>query len=363
MIFEKRYLQFNDLVFDSYDMISSYDADVSFKSNTTEYSYGHGSYAPLKNPYMMLREASVSMTLTLKLKKIPCEDRAFYVRFAEEELAKVGRLWAVKNNELIWAYAYITNLSQVITMRKDEVTYDIEFILPEGIWHKADKLKTFLAPYNPCIFMECKGYKVLDPCASIGVGCCDCVTKPVKDTAEDCYCCCVDEITSDMALCNHMGELQDFYSCETPYQIIYSCTYAEKFLKDGFLGQRLCAKDVCQSIIAGQFYSETDIPTTEATITIRGNMKDAEVTINGNTNVIKGEYEGYLRIEPNGDVYHGSADGCCETLLDPSVWSVPNGSAYGWTIQPRNNSIIVNMNNCCSETLPCVWIDIDNITI
>lgn len=364
MIYEKRYLQFNDLVFDGYDMISDYNADISFKSDTQPYSFGHGSYAPLKNPYLLVREASVSMTISLKLRKIPCEDRAYYVRFAEEELSKPGRLWAIKNNEIVWAYAYVTSLSQVISMRKDEVTYDIEFMLPEGIWHKADKMKTFLLPYSACIFMECKGYKTLNPCITNGVDCCSCSPIVQRNDVQECFCCCVDEITEDMMLCKHLDELQAFYSCETPYQLVYSCEYAEKFNHNLYLGQQMCADDICENaVISGRFYSETDIPTKDMVITLRGDMHDPSITINGNTNVIKGDYSGSLIISASGDVYY-SKDDCCSELLEPSVWSVPYGNIYGWTVNPRENALVVNLNACCGEIgIACVWIDTDNITL
>lgn len=366
MIFEKRYIQFNNLVFDGYDMISDYNADVSFKSNTTEYSYTHGSYAPLKNPYLLVREGSVSMTITLKLKKIPCDYRAFYVRFAEEELSRAGRLWAVKNNEVVWAYAYVTNISQVISLRKDEVTYDVEFVIPEGIWHKADKRKTFVLPYDPCVFMECKGYKTVDPCAIKGIDCCNCTPSTITvHQEEDCFCCCVDEITKDMMLCYHTNDIQDFYSCETPYQLVYDCVRGDKYRDDEYLGQKLCVDEVCdQNIIAGRVYSETDIPTRDISIVIVGTMHDVEININGNTNVIKGDYDGTLIIKENGDVYF-TPDDCCDGVLQsPNVWSVPNGNTYGWTINPRNNSVIINLNACCSpQGRTCVYIEHDALTL
>lgn len=363
MIYEKRYLQFNNLVFDGYDMISNYDSDVSFKSNPREYSYRHGSYAPLKNPYLLARDSSVSMTVALKLRKIACEYRAYYVRFAEEELSRAGKLWAIKNNEIIWAYAYVTNLSQVISLHNDEVIYDVEFVLPEGIWHKADKQKTFLLPYDACVFMDCKGYKTLNPCATSGLDCCNCTPTEVTER-EDCFCCCVDEITADMALCYHLDELQAFYSCETPYQLVYDCEHAEKFKANLFLGQQICAEDACDShMIAGRFYSETDIPTSDVGITLRGTMHNPEITINGNTNIIEGDYEGALIIEPNGDITYQDAQGDA-IVLNPDAWIVPAGNLYGWTVKPRNNAIIVDFNACCSELgRQCVWIEYDNLTL
>ena len=78
---------------------------------------------------------------------------------------------------------------------------------------------------------------------------------------------------------------------------------------------------------------------------------------NGNTNIIKGEYE-QLRIDADGSVYSESE--CCEKLLSPSIWQVPKGMNYGWTIYPQENSVIVDMGACCGRA--CVYIRHDAIT-
>lgn len=366
MYYEKFYVQYNNLVFDGYDMISDFDAELSFKGGSSEYSYGDGAYAPYKNKRMFIASRSVDMTITLKVNRLPCEYRQYYVRYAEEELTKPGRLWAVKNNELIWAWAYPNNMSQVISHRQNEVVYDVEFTLPEGVWHKADKQKTFLLPYNVCVFMECKGYKEYDPCAEIPLGdcCAACDENKAKKTEdENCFCCCVDEITADMALCYHKNDLQGYYSCEAPYQIVYDCAHADKFNPNDHFGQKICESDGCEmSVIAGRFYSDTDLSTDGVTLVLTGKMKSPWITINGNTNIIQGEYDGTLTIKPNGDVYY-SGNSCCDgELLDPSVWIVPKGMRYGWTIEPRNNSIIINLNDCCGGERACVYIQLDNIT-
>lgn len=340
MIYDRRYIQFNDLVFDGYDMISDWNDDVDFKGNTTDYEYGHGAYIAFKRNYMYASERSVSMTITLKMKKIPCEYREFYPRFAEEELSKPGKLWSVKNNELQWAVAYAKSISHIQSLRNDVVILDVEFIIPSGVWNKANKQMTYLVPYSPCTLMECKGYKHVEcekpECAD---NCCeDCLNK-APEREDNCYCCCED-LTWDMALCFHQSELQAFYSCETPYQIVYKCGdyYGKQF-----------STDCDGTVIAGRYYSETDIPTDEVTLTLEGQFFNPIITINGNTNIIKGEYDGILTIHPNGDVYYG--DECCERLLEPSVWKIPKGNDYGWTINPRWNRIKVDTNTCCYSSV------------
>lgn len=370
MYYEKRYLQFNDLVFDGYDMISDYDEPLQYKGSSMTYSYGHGSYRPLKADFLYVSERQVNMTVTLKLKKIPCEYRKFYAQFAEQELGKPGKLWAIKNNEILWANAMVTNKRPVNNGKKDEIVFDLEFVIPGGVWHKADKQRTFVMPYDVCSLMDCKGFEEYDPCANAqgGGDCCEaCEDRKVQlARRERCDCCCEDDLKADMALCYHQDELQAFYGCDTPFQFVYSCEAAEKFSTERAMGQKLCAKEACgQPVISGRIYSDTDIPTEDVTITIVGDMKSPWIEINGNTNIIEGEYHGELRIEPSGDVYYRPCDDeCCEpTLLEPSVWVIPSGNVYGWTVKPQINSVIVHLNECCSQCgLACVYIDAQSIT-
>lgn len=367
MIYERRYIQFNDLVFDSSDMISDFDGDLSFKGSSTERSYGHGSYRAFKRPYLFVRERTLSMTITLYLRKIPCDERHHYVRFVHEQLSRPGRLWSIKNGELQWAIAVAENISDNFSNRNDRLIYNVSFVIPGGLWYKADKQKTFLLPWNVCNFMECMGYRTLQPCKTTPDGdCCqECLAnKGDPQLAEDCSCCCDDTLTEDMALCYHLDDLGDFLSCHVNYRLVYDCYHAEKFNKDKFLGQKLCADVGCgSSVIAGQIYSETEIPTEDVTVIINGKMKNPWIKINDNINIIEGEYDGTLLIYPNGDVYYQTSEGCnCRKLLDPSVWTVPAGNEYGWTINPGINKVVIYLNDCC-QGRSCVWIQHDPIAL
>lgn len=361
MIFDKRYLQFNNLVFDGYDMITQSDETATNKITSTAYTYGHGSYMPLKSRDLFRQEGSVSMTIALWLKKVPCDERVFYARFAETELSRPGRLWAIKNNEIIWTWAVPRSIHQLHNYEANKAEWDVEFALPDGVWYKADKNKTFVLPYNACSVMDCKGYQDFNEC-----DCCpNCHENNLARSMWDrCGCCCTEDLTKDMALCFHLDKLQSFYGCDTPYQLVYNCEAAEKFNSEKAFGQRLCVSDICDdSVISGQIYSNTDIPTNDVTITLVGHMKNPWIKINGNTNIIKGEYHGKLTITPSGDVYYAENECCEPTLLDPSVWSIPSGNDYGWTIYPLLNSVVVYTNVCASEYgANCVYVDHAAIT-
>lgn len=354
MIYERRYTQFNDLVFDGSDMISDWDGDLSFKGSSTEYSYGHGSYRPFKRNYLFVAERTVSMTITLRMTKLPCDQREFYARFVAEQLAKPGKLWCIKNNTLLWAVAAVESISEDYSRRKDTLTYDVNFVIPGGIWHKADTHRTFLVPWDICTFMDCLDYRSPEECDC----CSDC--EPVRD---DCSCCC-DQITEDMMLCKNLGVLQSWYGCDVPYKVVYDCEKGEQYKHDRFLGQRICVADICdEAVIAGKIYSDTEIPTEDVTVIIHGKMHNPWVQINDNVNVIEGDFDGTLKIYPSGDVYYSENDDCCDgELLDIASWKIPEGNSYGWTINPGKNTVLVRLNECCTGA-SCVWIQHDSIAI
>lgn len=355
MRYTRRYLQFNDLVFDGYDMIQDSDGGIDFKLNSTEKSYGHGSYLPFKGDYLFAKEQNISLTLTLRMKKLPCDVRPFYVDFALGELAKPGKLWKVQNGQIMWAYAAVQGINPDDNSRDNQFTIDIDFLIPEGVWHKADKNKTFLVPYNVCTFMDCKKYQVPEGC------CCEkCDTREINERRENSCDCCCEGLSKDMALCYNLDKITDFYSrCASSYQLVYDCDLGEEFFGDEFLGNKMCVEDYCEdSVIAGQFYSNTDIPTTGVDIILKGNMVNPWVEINGVKNIISGTYNGTLHIMPNGDVYY--LNDCCEEKLSPSVWVVPDGD-YGWTVKQGMNSVIVHLNACCS--VACIYIRVDALSL
>ena len=366
MYYRRRYVQFNDLVIDSVDMLTTTEHQVEFKGEGSEYSFGHGSYYVWKRNYPFAKEQSVSLTLKLSMLKVPCEYREFYKIFALGEVTKPGKLWAVVNNTLMWAYAYITSYSESEDTLKDEYILNVDFILPEGVWHKADRYKTFIKPYDVCTFLDCKGFQEVpcEPLITEDTDCClDCQNRKNDKLAEDendCSCCCCYPLSKEMALCYNRNVLQDIYTtCSLDWQIEYNCQKANEFF--GHLGNKLCTKDTCDNIISGKIYSETEIPTTGVDIYIDGEVHDPIININGNKNMISGDYEG-LRVKSNGDVYSVDKDGCCETLLSPSVWIVPNSDEeYGWTIKQGINKVIIDRGSCCGRA--CAYIQTDNLTI
>ena len=73
----KTYVQFNDLVIDSAEEISSASLKQDTKTATQEYSYGHGSYVAFQKNQQFLTEGDLSLTLNFNYEHFHDEDRRF----------------------------------------------------------------------------------------------------------------------------------------------------------------------------------------------------------------------------------------------------------------------------------------------
>lgn len=345
MIYRRHYIQFNDLVFGEYELIDENDYDVSFKSSSTEYGgRRHGSYMPMKGG-SVLQSGRVAISLTLDMKKLPCDMRKYYRRFVMRQINTPGKLWAVQDNTIVWAYAVLDGYNESTRSRRDTLSLVLDFTIPEGVWHKADKLKTFVLPYDPCDFMDCYKFEDEEPCERFGV-CCDC-PEEVKDGLDaNCCDCDCNKVLPEQALC-YFGDYQGLYKCRMNYRFVYDCEAAERFFNTPagtrYIGKRLSSRN---GVISGKLYADTDIDTTDITIKLHGVMKDPYIEINGNGNIIKGEYDGTLIIRSDGSVYYGAGD-CEACLLDVESWVIPEGMDYGWVIHPGDNKVIIMNNSCC----------------
>lgn len=353
MRFNRQYIQYNDLVFDE---VYADDAVASFKTFENEYGSSHGSYFPIKRKGGLLRASSVTMTLTFRMRQLPCELRPFFPDFVKEQLSTQGKLWAIQNGTLMWAYASMLSHYERMNTFLDTYEVDVEFFLSEGVWHKADKQRTFLMPSDPCDMMDCYDFQEIQPCRT--GDCCNCGPEP----QEACNCCeACDEVSKEQALCYHLDEIKGYVCGRPSFKAVINCTAAEKyfgdFLSDERMGQKFCS--TCGDIIAGKFYSETVLPTDGVKITLHGKFHNPYIEINGNGNYIKGDFDGVLEVYGDGQAYFGTeACGMCEQL-PVSTWIIPEGMDYGWTIEPRKNKVIIDGGACCTY---CAWIEEDPIT-
>lgn len=348
MRYQRKYIQFGDLVMDGYDMLESADLSGGFKTQTREYSFTHGDYAAFKRPQQFAQRQALSATLKLDLRKINCELRDTYRDYIYMELSKPARLWAVQGGQLVWAWAFVDDFSEVYTYERNMFNIDVNFVIFEGVWHKADTRKTFLKPFDVCNFLE-SHYIEQDECPHCCV-CDDSHKEPCPACAADC-----DFLMDEYALCSNLDKIPKMYGeCMDGYQIIYSCMAGEKLFGDKSLGQKMCQKESCYSIIAGQFVSDTVLETDDVTITLIGAALNPYITINGNTMRLMGEYKGRLTLYPNGDIYYEGNECCPGEWIGADKIVIPDGSSFGFIVHRGNNSVIIDTNECC--VLTCAYI-------
>lgn len=363
MDYSRRYVQFNNLVFDTMDIIEDSSYSTSFKFTSHELTHGNGNYAPFKRSFLFAEQGSVSLTVKVDLLKLPCEDRPYFRRFMIGEMNKPGKLWAVQNDELIWAYAVVTGHSPADTSLTEALAFSIDFTLPEGVWHKADSQKTFLKPYDPCTFMECYDYKDLEPCKNTTPG--ECCYNCTEEKSAFCNCCWCNDLCKDYALCYNKDLLQNVYkNCSEMFQIDYNCGKGQEFFGDDYLGEKFC-NGGCRSIIAANFYADTDIPTSGFNLIIHGATKNPMIDLNGNQIVIKGEYQDaddpILTLKDNGDVYFRDGDCCDDTLVPAENIEIQAGSEFMNYVYPGNNRLIVDLGMCCGTS--CIYVQVDGLTV
>lgn len=349
----RQYVQFNDLVFDSTDVISEASYKQSTKTETEEYSYGHGNYVNFKSSQQFLTEGDLSMTINIDYRKYRREERKYLKDFIKLNLIKAGRIWAIEDNKILWAYAYVTDFSDDYYKFKGHISFDIELKLYEGVWHIADPRRTYLIPYSTCNFLECYDFRDDTNCGDCCVNC----VKPMEEDCASCLCHC-DDLVKENSLCV-IGRniLDEFMRCGESFLLVYDCKRSEEFFGEDSYGKKIYKADVCKSTIAGQFYSGTILDTTNIDIRIEGKFQNPEISINGNRIRLIGDYDGTITIDRSGSVMYSKGD-CCPfeevdlnnvEILDDFLFTVKHG---------MNNAIVKN--SCCE--MASIYIYVYEIT-
>ena len=355
----RKYVQFNELVIDNYDMIASANLGGGFKTTTIPFSFTHGSYAPLKGQDQFSREQSLTMTLRLNTKKLTCDQREFYKRYVQQNLIRAGKLWAVEGNQLLWTHAFVRDFGEAYMLDETTVYIDIDLVLYEGIWRKADPRKTFFQPYDVCRFEEIHHFRNLPECSD----CCLCLP-----TGERCPSCLTDceFLNAENSLCEmHAEVIAAFYRhCTDSFRIIHNCEVGFNIWgAEHMLGHKLCKEDPCKHLIAGEFYSDTLLDTRNVTITLIGTFENPAITVNGNTMVINGTFNGRLVLNANGEMIY-IEDECCPSQskrLPLGDLQIPEGNTFGFVVRNGMNQVIVETNNCCDPV--CIFIKEERLTI
>lgn len=348
----RKLLQFNDLVFDTYTITS--EVTGSFKAGTVAYYYGNGAKPSLRKGTQYTQPISLSVTIQQSTKKFNCDQKTLYKEHILTQLLHPGKLWAVEGHNLLWANAYVTDYAEVYESGIDRLSIDVNFMIYDGYWHIADRLRTFLFPHNPCEFDTCNQYEfVPEPCL-------DYVERDATPCCNSCYC-----ITDDLieTLC---GADDDVFSglyelCSPLYRVEYDCGRALRVWGQQMMwGVGKCKSSNSDERIDGRFYSNTILDTT-GTFTFIGTFKDPTFTLNGNTIRIKGNYNGMLIIHSDGLITFSSTTECEGSPISNDNIEVVNGSEPWMTVVHGWNSYNIETNNCTASA--CFYYTIDAITI
>ena len=342
----KRYVQFNDLVIDSADMLTSASYKQDTKTETEEYSYGHGSYYRLPRPMQFLTEAELSITLHIDYRRVPREQRKFLKSFINMQLLKGGKIWAIQDNQLLWANAFVSSFGEEYTHYKGFYSVDVDFVLPDGIWHIADRQSTYLVPYDSCNFLDEYDFREQENCADCGCNNCG-IAEPNNDM---CWDACLEKENSLCSIYGNNGNgIENIYTifqnCGISYKIVYDCESAKR-LFNGNLGVKLSKEDVCKSVIAGRVYSRTILDSDNVEITLTGHWQNPTIQINDTTMTIDGEYDGTLKIHADGTVEYADKDCCKYEYVDLDNVHMDD---YSFTIHHGENKVIVDGGCSCSS--------------
>lgn len=350
----RKFVQFGDLVFDSETIIENAKYSVNTKTKSTSYSWRNGAYVGFKGEKQFLEEGDVSLQATFDYRIYREEDRKFIKDWILDNVLKPSRLWAIDNEKLIWAWAYLTDYSESYATYQGTFSIDLDFKLPEGTWHIADSHSTFLIPWESCEFSYNTDYRDPHKCE-------DCCTT-CSEGHKDCPSCMSDcgNVEANDSLCNqHSTDVfSEFMKCGHSMKIVYDCNKGKILFGEDYLGTKICKDDICKTVIAGQFWSNTLTDTQNVEVTLKGKFQDPRITINETTIGLKGDYEGEIHFHSDGTVTWKCDDCSKEEEIKMSKLIIED--EFGWTIHHGNNKVIVN--GSCDCGMNCVWIKADELT-
>ena len=359
----KRFIQYNDLVFDGTESINSAPSfSISTKYYSEKYLLKNGDYVasddePLLNSY------TISLDLAIRTSTWDLYQAQSHVDFIKEQLIHRGKLWAIDTGgQLVYANAILNTYSPTNewTLGFDGyIQFTCEFNIYEGVWHKAKGEVTWLVPYNFCSFINIKSNCYVNKDCTA----CELPSQIVDGTCNDCElgCC---ELKDAISLCEMTPELyKAFYKeCSSDYRVVHNCELGrETFGDERMLGEAYC--DTClDGQISYTFISDTVLNSKHNRITLYGSFKDPEITINDIKVKLNGVYnQGYITIDSNGKIYtyNDLKELKCGEAKEVDYNTLTFCDNEWWTIHSGANQITIR--GITSNSV-CVFVNYERLT-
>lgn len=360
----RRYLQYNDLVFDGMESINSSPSETTTTKYYSEpWLLQHGDYVA-SDEEPLLASHKLTLDLSIRTSNWDRNQVLSHVDFIKEQLVRRGKIWAMDSGgQIVYARAILdsyTPTNEWTFATDGYIQFSIELNLYEGLWHKADGNVTFLAPYNFCSFIN-----TISNCfVNSDCDACDMPSHITEGYCEDCGLQCCD-LNNAIPLCEAKGmaECDFFDQCSSGWRIVHNCELGRETAGD----ERLLGNAYCDLCVDGtyvfSFYADTVLKSTNNRITIQGSFSDPEISINGTKIKLNGVYKDtYISINSNGDIltFTDLFQLRCNEAKKVDYKNLTFCDDDWWEIQGGQNQVIVR--GITSEQV-CVYLDYERRTI
>lgn len=354
----RRYIQFNDLVIDQYDMLGGASNTRTFKQTTAPYYAKHGSHYFVQNTEVLTSEQSLSVSIHLDLRKLRGNDRDLYKKYVLMNLAQNGRIFAIEGKNLIWTFAIVASHSEVYSSNADHVTIDVDFILPWGYWIEADSRSIFFAPFDLCDWNASFNLENNQFCVD-----CTCACKDEKEPCAWCISQC-EFLTIENSLCVRAREvLQTFITdCDTRYRIIQNCEARRRLWhrERDLYEFSYCRMPSDSRMLATKFKGNTVLTSHLVTLILDGEFNDPVIQLNSVKFQIKGHFIGRIIIRNNLTATFISSEDCgCEEGGIPFE-DIILEAGFELYVKNGNNKIVIDTGVC--NQVNCVRVNYRPIT-
>ena len=324
-----RYLQFNDLVLEN-SRITSDTNNTPFKYNGEEKEFDNGDYSQDKDT-RLIQARDISISCEWDLRQINNELKKFIKQYILSRITRDGIIWAIDNDELLWAKAKVINYDVYPISYKYKCEMEVKLV--EGIFHKAEPKQTFITDYCLWEYMTSQDFKDIDYCN----GC------YVSLSSKKCI---TEECCNERSICGM--DVSVFNSCIPPYILaIDTCCFG---------GYEMSTR-AGNNIITENVFVDTDLMT-KCDVVLKGKMIDPIVEINNTKLMFNGTYDGELIYHSNGELEYFNKYNL--ELIKPSKIKVIKGD-YFYKIKPGYNRVVINRNT--SEDYFKARLIADRITI